>query len=117
MNGNRLFRQNHKGSHSMKISDVNITFIKPQCGLIGFASLILTEAFYVSGIAIHERLDGSGYRLTYPNRKSGDQVFNICHPISRQASKAIESAVFQEIKDVKKKSCNNAGYDCHKFTA
>jgi len=101
----------------MKISDVNITFIKPQGGLIGFASLILTETFYVSGISIHECLDGSGYRLTYPNRKSGDQIFNICHPINRQASKAIESAVFQKIKDVKNKSCNNAGYDCHKFTA
>lgn len=101
----------------MKISAVNITFVKPQGGLIGFASLVLTEAFYVSGIAIHERLDGLGYRLTYPNRKSGDQIFNICHPINKQASKAIENAVFQKIKDVKKKSCINARYDCHKFTA
>lgn len=117
MNENRLFQQNHIESHPMKINDINITLVKPQGGLIGFASLVLTEAFYVSGIAIHERIDGSGYRLTYPNRKSGDQVFNICHPINRQASKAIESAVFKKIKDVRKKSSNNAGYDCHKFTA
>jgi len=101
----------------MKISDVNITFVKPRRGLIGFASLVLMDAFHVSGIAIHERLDGAGHRLTYPNRKSGEQVFNICHPINRQASRAIEDAVFQKLKTVKKKSCNNAGYDCHKFTA
>ena len=117
MSVNKLFRQNHRESNHMKISDVNITFVKQQGGLIGFASLVLMDDFYVSGIAIHERLNGVGYRLTYPNRKSGDQVFNICHPINRQASKAVESAVFQKIKDVKKKSCNNAGYDCHKFTA
>lgn len=101
----------------MKISDVNITFVKQQGGLIGFVSLVLMDDFYISGIAIHERLDGAGYRLTYPSRKSGNQVFNICHPINRQTSKAIERAVFQKIKDVKKKSCNNVGYDCHKFTA
>ena len=112
-----MFRQKHIESYPMEISDVNITFVKPRSGLVGFASLVLMNDFYVSGIAIHERLDGVGYRLTYPNRKSGDQVFNICHPINRQAGKAIESAVFQKIKDVKKKSSNNAGYDCHKFTA
>jgi len=117
MNVNKLFRLSHKGSHPVKISDVNITFVRQQGGLIGFASLVLMDDFYVSGIAIHERFDGAGYRLTYPNRKSGDQVFNICHPINRQASKVIEDAVFQKIKDVTKKSCNNAGYDCHKFTA
>ena len=112
-----MFQQNSIESRPMKISDVNITFVRQQGGLIGFASFVLMSDFYVSGIAIHERLDRAGYRLTYPNRKSGDQVFNICHPINRQASKAIESAVFQKIKDVKKKSSNNVGYDCHKFTA
>lgn len=101
----------------MKISDVNIRFVKQKGGLIGFASLVLIDAFYVSGIAIHERLDGGGYRLTYPNRKSGERVFNICYPINKQASKAIENAVFQKIKNVKNKSCNNAGYDCYKFRA
>ena len=113
MNGNRSFRQSCKESRPMKINDVNITFVNPRGGLIGFASLVLMDAFYVSGIAIHERLDGTGHRLTYPNRKSGGQVFNICHPINRQASKAIENAVFQKLKDVKNKGCNDAGYDCH----
>lgn len=101
----------------MNISDVNITLVKQQGGLIGFASFVLYGAFYVSGIAIHEKRDGSGYRLTYPNRKSGDQVFNICHPINRQASKAIESAVFQKLKDVLNQGCEHAGYDCHQFAA
>ena len=99
----------------MQISDVKITLVKQQGGLIAFAALVLADGFYVSGIAIHEKKDGTGYRLTYPTRKSGDQIFNICHPIKRNASKAMENAIFNELKNVMKKDCNNAGYDCHKF--
>lgn len=112
-----MFRLSQHESHFMNISDMNITLVRPQGGLIGFASFVLHGAFYVSGIAIHEKRDGSGYRLTYPTRKSGDQVFNICHPMNRQASKAIESAVFQKLKDVLNQGCEHAGYDCHQFAA
>jgi len=101
----------------MKITDVNITLVNQQGGLIGFASFKLYDAFYVSGVAVHEKMDGSGYRLTYPTRKSGDLVFNICHPTNRQASKAIENAVFQKLKDVLNQGCEHAGYDCHQFAA
>ena len=101
----------------MKVNNIQINFVFPKNGLIGFVSFTLADSFAVNGVAIHKKLDGTGYRLTYPNRKSGDQVFNICHPINKQASKAIENAIFQKIKDVKTKSCNNARYDCHKFTA
>ncbi|MCB9983640.1 MAG: septation protein SpoVG family protein [Rhodospirillales bacterium] len=101
----------------MKISDVNITLITPQGGLIGFASFVLHSTFYVSGVAIHEKRDGSGHRLTYPTRKSGGQVFNICHPTNRQASKAVENAIFQKLKDVLNQGCEHAGYDCDQFTA
>ena len=101
----------------MKISDVNIKRVNRNGGLIGFASLVIMDVFYVSGVAIHEKMDGSGYRLTYPNRKSGNQVFDICHPINRQASKAIETAIFQKIKTVKNENCNNVRHDCHKYTA
>lgn len=85
----------------MQISDVKICFIQqPQDGLIGFASMVLGQSFYVSGIAIHERLNGEGHRLTYPTKKSGDQIFNICHPINRQLSGAIERTVFEKLKAV-----------------
>lgn len=113
MNVSKLFRLNQVVRSPMKISDVNIVFITPNKGLIGFASLILDDAFYVRGIAIHERLDGTGYRLTFPTRKTKDQVFNICHPINIQLSKAIENAIFQKIKDVKNKGCNDVGYNSH----
>lgn len=100
----------------MKISDVKITPVKQRGGHIAFAALVLDDSFYISGIAVHEKRDGSGYRLTYPTRKSGEQIFNLCHPISQQTSKAIENAIFQKLKDVMNKDCNNAGHNRYQFT-
>lgn len=101
----------------MQIDDIKVILVRQQNGLIGFASFVLSQTFYVSGIAIHKRLDGSGYRLTYPTRKSGEQSYNLCHPITQEASKAIEVAVYQKLKDVINQDCSHVGYDCHKHTA
>ncbi len=101
----------------MQISDVKIIFVKPQSGLIGFASFVVAKTFYVSGVAIHEKLDGSGYRLTYPTRKSGEQIYNLCHPTTKEASKVIEDAVYQKLKDVMNQGRNHAGYDCNQLAA
>ncbi len=101
----------------MKISDVNVSLVAPKDGLIGFASLVLEGGFYVGGIAVHEKLDGTGYRLTYPTRKAVNQTFNICHPITREASKAIEQAIFQKIKNVENQGRKNAGHNSNQFTA
>lgn len=94
----------------MKISNVEINLIKPSAGLIGFASMVLNDAVFVSGIAIHEKLDQSGYRLTYPTRKAGEQIFTIYHPINAQTSKVIENAIFEKLKDVLDKGCRYVGH-------
>ncbi len=84
----------------MLITEVEIDFVKPKDGLIAFASIILEGQLYLSGIAIHRKLDGSGHRLTYPTRKLKDSQVNIFHPIRKLLSVAIEQAVFQKLKDV-----------------
>jgi len=84
----------------LTISEVNITFIKPQNGLIGFASLILEGNFYIGSIGIHQRLDGNGYRLTYPTKRINNTDMNIYHPINKATSQAIEKAVINKLKDV-----------------
>lgn len=83
----------------MIISEVQIDFVKPHNGLIGFASFIVDSNIYISCVAIHTKLNGDGYRLTYPT-KGG---FNICHPINKITSQEIEAAVFSKLKDVMKK--------------
>lgn len=92
----------------MQVSEVNITFIKPNDSLIGFASVVLDDAIYLSSIGIHTRLDG-GYRLTFPSKKSGQQQFQIFHPIRKDVGAAIERAIFDKLKDVMSKT--NARYD------
>lgn len=82
------------------VSEVQISLIKPQDGLIGFASIIIDKALYLSGIGIHQKLDGSGYRLTYPTRKVGGASLDIFHPINREMGGAIEQAVVSKIKEV-----------------
>ena len=91
----------------MRVTEVNITFIKPKDSLIGFASVVLDDAIYLSSIGIHMRLDGGGYRLTFPSKKSGQQQFQIFHPIRKDVGAAIERAIFDKLKDV----MNHARYD------
>jgi stage V sporulation protein G len=87
----------------MNISEVQIDFIRPNNGLIGFASFIVDGNIYISSIAIHTKLNGEGYRITYPCKGS----FTICHPINKQASKEIEAAIFSKLNDVMKKVNSN----------
>ena len=95
----------------MKISEIRINLIKPQDGLIGFASLVINGDLYLSGIGIHRKLSGEGYRLTYPTRKSSSRDFEIFHPINRSSGQKIETAIFGRLNDVLKNLENcNAGY-------
>lgn len=87
----------------MKISEINIEFIKPQDGLIAFASFVIENSFYISSVAIHRKLDGEGYRLTYPNKGK----HTLCHPINKQASQTIEEAIFDKLKNVMNKAAHH----------
>lgn len=98
---------------TITISEVNISLIKPQNGLIGFASLILEGNFYIGSIGIHQRLDGSGYRLTYPTKRINNIEMNIYHPINKATSFAIEKAVMNKLKDVTSKQ--HVGYDSNNY--
>ncbi|MCB9981783.1 MAG: septation protein SpoVG family protein [Rhodospirillales bacterium] len=95
----------------MKISEVNIILIKPRNGLIGFASLVINDALYLGSIGIHQKLNGNGYRLTYPTKKTGTNNMDIFHPINREAGKAIETAILTKLNDVMNR-LDDVGYDC-----
>jgi stage V sporulation protein G len=79
---------------------VDIAVTKPKDGLIAFASVVLDDQLYLSSIAIHSKLAGTGYRLTYPTRKVGEAQFSIFHPIRKPVGLAIERAVLEKLKDV-----------------
>ena len=88
----------------VRVTEVEITIVKPRNGLIAFASIVLDNQVFLSGIAIHRRLNGDGYRLTYPTRKVGDRAFDIFHPIRRPIGQAIETAILDKLNDVVSKS-------------
>ena len=80
----------------MKITEIQITPIKPKNGLIAFASVILENSLYLGSIGVYTRLDGSGYRITYPTKKIGNKDINIYHPINKETSKLIEKTIINE---------------------
>ncbi len=84
----------------MKITEVQIIPIKPNNGLVAFASCVLDDNFYLGSIGIHKKLEGAGYRLTYPTKKIGDKNIHIYHPINKTASKAIEVAIISKAEKI-----------------
>ena len=83
------------------LSEVQITPIKAQDGLVGFASFVYNDSFYFGSIGIYTRPQG-GYRLTYPTRKGVNGNFNIFHPINREVAEEIEKVIIFKFEDVTK---------------
>lgn len=83
----------------MLITEVNITPVKPKSGLIGIASLVIDGNIYLNSIAVYIKLDGS-YRLLYPTKLVGSRSLGLFYPINREASRAIEEAVFKKCSEV-----------------
>lgn len=80
----------------MKITEIHIHPVTPRNGLIAFANIVLEGQLALASIAIHEKRDGSGYRLTYPTKGKG----YLFHPIQKPLSKALEQAIIHELKNV-----------------
>ena len=98
--------------HEVKISEIQIVPVKPKDGLIGFASFVLDEKYYVSSIAIFTRLGSSGYRLVCPTKKVGDKNINIFHPISIDVGKVIEDVITEKVNELFNNSFND-DYEQH----
>ncbi len=84
----------------MKITEIQIIPIKPREGLVAFASIVVENSLYLGSLGVYTRLDGSGYRITYPTKKIGNKNINIYHPINRETSKAIEEAIISEAEKI-----------------
>jgi len=81
------------------ISEIQIIPIKPQNGLVAFASFVLNDYLYLGSIGIFTRPEG-GYRLLYPTKKVGIRNINIFHPINKSFAESIEKEVFEKFEDV-----------------
>jgi stage V sporulation protein G len=82
-----------------RLSEIQIIPIKPQNGLVGFASFILDGNLYLGSIGIFTRPEG-GYRLTYPTKKVGDRNINIFHPINKDFANEVEAEIIKKFEEV-----------------
>ncbi|GEM_PF-402959 len=81
----------------MRVTEVQITPVKANNGLVAIASVIFDDALFLGSIGVYTRLDGTGYRLTYPTKNQGGKSFNVYHPINSETSKTIECAVLEKV--------------------
>ncbi len=88
----------------MNVSEINIRPVKPDHGLVAFASYVINNQLYVGSLGVHQRLDGAGYRITYPTKKVGSRLFNYFHPVSKEAGKIIEQAVIAKCVELFERS-------------
>ncbi|RJR28361.1 hypothetical protein C4564_05660 [Candidatus Microgenomates bacterium] len=89
-----------------RLSEIQIIPIKPQNGLVAFASFVLDESIYLGSIGIMTRPQG-GYRLVYPTKKVAERSLNIFYPINKEIAQVIETEVVKQFEEV----MNN--YDRH----
>ena len=89
-----------------RLSEIQIIPIKPQNGLVAFASFVLDSNLYLGSIGIMTRPNG-GYRLVYPTKKVAERNLNIFYPINKDIAQLIENEVVRQFEDVMKK------YDRH----
>lgn len=86
----------------MTITEIQIIPIKPNNGLVAFCSLVIDNNIYLGSIGIHKKLDGSGYRITYPTRKVGNNNLNIYHPINHITAKQLEIEIIKKADKILK---------------
>lgn len=81
----------------LEISEINITPLKAQGSLLGFAQFVLNGEFFLGGVAIHSDLQSRGCRLVYPTKKlrNGEEV-PLFHPITKAAADKVQKAVSSE---------------------
>lgn len=83
----------------MKISEVNVVPIKPDEGLIAFASCVLDDCYYIGSIAVFTKL-GGGYRIVFPTKKIGERHMHYHHPINREIQAALLDAISDAMKNL-----------------
>jgi DNA-binding cell septation regulator SpoVG len=95
------------------ISEIQIIPVKPNKGLVAFASCVINDQFYAGDIAIYTRPNGEDYRLVYPCKvlPNGKKI-NCFHPINREAADHLKEqivGVFLNLSEKVKKSEGKGG--------
>jgi stage V sporulation protein G len=93
----------------IKISEIEIYPVRPRGGLVGYASCIVNDAFYIGCIGIHTRPNGEDFRLTFPTKTlpNGAQV-GCVHPIRRDVGESMRRQIVEKFLEISAKLSNHS---------
>ena len=82
----------------LEISEIQIIPVRPQSGLVAFASCVINNQFYVGNIAVYSSpLSKDGFRLVFPTKKlSSGQMVDCFHPITKEAGDLVTAAIINK---------------------
>jgi len=93
------------------VSEIQVYPVKPQNGLVAFASCIIYNRFYIGNVAIYTSPTAvDGYRLVYPVKTlpNGKEIHCV-HPITKDAGAAVKRAIIGKFEYVMKTQGKNNG--------
>lgn len=94
-----MYRNLERGDHA--ITEIRVRILdEERNGLVGFASCVLSGAYFLNNIAIRRGSDGTLF-LSYPaSRSSHDVEHFYWNPISKEASKVLEAAILGRLREM-----------------
>ena len=87
---------------NISVSEIQVVPVKPNNGLVAFASCVVNSSLYIGNIAIYTSPSSHiGFRLVYPAKilPNGKEI-NCVHPINRESGAAITAAIIDKYKDL-----------------
>lgn len=97
-------------NHNVNLSEIQFVPIPPNNGLVGFASFVIDEKYYISSVAVYTRLSRPGFRLVYPTKKVGSINLNTFRPIDAYVGVKIEETVSAKVSTIFERK-SNENYD------
>ena len=87
---------------AIKVDNIQFIPIKPQSGLVGFASCEIDETFYLGSLGVYTNLSSPGtYRITYPCKKlRNGELIQIFFPLSEEVNEAITKAISNKVSQL-----------------
>jgi len=91
-----------KKMSEFEISEIQVIPVKPNEGLVAFASCVINNSLYVGNIAIYTSPSNqSGFRLVYPVKllPNGKEI-NCIHPINKETGEIFSKAIIRKFKEI-----------------
>ena len=82
-----------------EVTNIDIQPVKPNKGLVAFVSFTYA-GLILSSVAVYSKLDGSGYRVVYPDRfLPNGKKMQVFYPENREIGEKISNAITKKYEE------------------